>query len=86
MLPREKGARMEGKEKCMVWRCWKLQDGFEDSCQYHPMFPLLFNSMLDLEKTRSCLEGLIDIRSTKPWTQPRDNSCTVGSGEDLVQH
>lgn len=85
MFPREKGTRMEGKQKCMVWRCEKSQYGFEGSCQPHPVFPLLFNNVLDLEKICSCLEGLIDIHSTKPWTQPRDSSCTLGSEEDLVQ-
>jgi len=69
----------------MVWRCEKSQDGFEDSCQPHPMFPLLFDKVLDLGKSCPCLEGLIDIHSAKLQTQPRDNSCAPGSGKGLVQ-
>lgn len=34
----------------------------------------------DLGKSCSCLEELIDLHSTKPWTQPRDKNCTPGSG------
>lgn len=77
---------MEGKEKSVVWRCEKAQDRFEASHQPHPRILLLFNKLLDLGKSRSCLEGLLDLYSTEPWTQPRDNGCTPGCGKGLIQH